>query len=203
MPKPPAKKRLRPSPTPSTQREREDTRILVYQGYSVREAARLVGIAEATALQWSAKEGWLADLQRIRALAQSSQVKPPDKYTMQDHQQQSGSDTAQSVAFDLASTNRQSRAALSQIANLTAMHTLKTVTTRPQTIPVESVQDLKALTETAAKIDGSWDDASASRFAVSLNINQMVQSGAIQEIDPSVTYIEEGTGKVLYQPPTA
>lgn len=196
MPKPPAKKRLRSSPVLSTQREREDTRILVYQGYSVREAARLVGISEATALAWSAKENWLADVQRIRALAQS-QIQPREEPTMQNHQQQSHSGTAQSVAYDLAKTNRETRSLLARGIHKAARHIADGM------MPEEMINagpQVKAIVSSAKEIDGTWQDSSASKFAVSLQINQMVQGGLVQDIPEGAICIEEETGQILFQP---
>ncbi len=99
--------------------------------------------------------------------------------------------TAEVVAFDLAATNRQSRAALSQIANLAVMNALKNVATKPNAIPVESVQDLKALVETAAKVDGTWEHDQGSRFAIDLHINTLVSSGLIREIPDGAQIVEE------------
>ncbi len=51
-------------------REKEDVKLLVFAGaHGVREAARIVGVNEQTALSWAAEERWTEQLTRIKELA--------------------------------------------------------------------------------------------------------------------------------------
>ena len=121
-------------------KQREDTKLLVFLGYPVREAARLTGATEANALKWNAQDGWMAELKRIQFLAQ---IQQPGKFTDHDSSKV-GNEVAANAAYDLAKVNKQSRAALAQVHNLAIMETLKQMTEKPGKIQVETPQDLKA-----------------------------------------------------------
>ena len=173
------------------ERQREDIKLLVFvSGYSIREAARLVGVNEDSACGWAAKERWTAQLQRIREMAQVKQgeeLTSGNQTTEWPHSKALKS-TAEVVAFDLAATHRQNRVLLTKGIHKAAVEIGEKMTGEEVVMAAASV---KAIVGSAKELDGSWTDSSANRFAVSLNLNQIVSSGLITEIPEGVEVIEE------------
>lgn len=158
------------------ERLKERLKTLIYAGHNVRSASEMCGMEESTAQKWATRYGWRKEIKQVKALAPKSSEGVP---------------TAANILFDLTQTNRQSRAALAQIANLTVMRKLKAVTEdegHPGLL-ITDASDFAAVTKATAQIAGDWEDASANRFAVSLHLNQLVQGGQIKEIPPGVTVV--------------
>ena len=158
--------------------EKQAVKTLYCAGQSLADAARAVGVTAESARQWAFKERWKDQVSQAQKLAaRHSQSVTPQ----------------QNIAFDLAATNRQSRAALAQIANLAVMRKLKSVTEDDQHpgFAIFDAGDFASTVKATAQIAGDWENASASKFAVSLQLNQIVQSGGIIDAPEGVTIVEE------------
>ena len=156
------------------EREKEDVKLLVFAGYGVREAARQVGVNEDTACQWSFEGEWMQQLVRIKELANAEKAK---------------SSTAENVAFDLARTNKQNRAALAQIANLTVMRKLKTISEDEEHpgFAIDDASDFAATVKANAQIAGDWEQDIGNRFAIGLSINQVINSAQVIKLPAGAT----------------
>ena len=171
MPQPSKKRPTRIRTKHDVQRQREDVKLLVFAGgHGVREAARIVGVNEDTACKWSAEGQWGEQIKRIKDLVSSGEASVS---------------TAEKVAFDLAKTNKESRAALAQIANLSVTRKLKKLAESDDApgIVIEDASDFAAITKATAQIAGDWDSTTdGQKFAVSINIGEMVRDGRIRPL---------------------
>jgi hypothetical protein len=142
-------------------KEKEDVKLLVFAGHSLADAARMRGVDLSAVKYWSAEGKWAEELKRIQSLAKANSPELTGPAN---------------VAFDLALTNRQSRAALAQIANMTAMKTLETVTEKPGSIAVEDASDFLTLVKATAQVAGDWQDQpQGNKYAISINLAQMAR----------------------------
>lgn len=156
--------------------EKQAVKTLYYAGQSLLDAAEAVGVSHDAARQWAVRDGWTKEIQAAKSLVQSrSQAVAP----------------ATRIAFDRAKTGKMTRNLLSKAAFRMAREVAHQAKANPLSMFEDNASNFKQLTEAAAKIDGSWEDSSANRFAVSLNLNAIVQSGAIREIPPGAVIEEE------------
>lgn len=161
----PAKQRI---PTKfDKEKDRNDVKALVFQGHKLCDAARIVGVGLSAAKAWSARENWTEEMARIQQLAKRG--KP--SVTL-----------AEKVIFDRVRTGRKTRNLLMRTAHRVAKWTLEEAKERPEVI-YETAASFKAMTESTAKLDGTWDDSSASKFAVNIQLNALAsKTGAIREL---------------------
>ena len=141
--------------------EKQRVKTLYYSGQTLSEAARAVGVTSEVARQWASRHGWTKEIQGVKQLVQSSSHPvTPDL----------------NIAFDLAETNKKSRAALAQIANLSVTRKLKKLaeTEDAPGIIIEDASDFAAITKATAQIAGDWEDqGQGNKLAIAINIGQM------------------------------
>ena len=165
-----------PKIIPKTKQEREAekqrVKTLYCAGHSITDSARAVGVKQQTAFKWQQREGWKQEISQAKALVQS-----PSNFVHLD----------KNIAFDRAKTGKETRDLLSQASLRNARYMLE----QPEEMIFAGAAQFKAHVEAAAKIAGTWEDASANRFAIDLHINTLVSSGQIQEVPEGVQIVEE------------
>ena len=148
------------------EREKEAVRILYCRGESLADAAKAVDVSYDVVRQWASKEGWRQQVNEAQQLVK----RPSQDFTI-----------PQKVAFDFAETKKETRSAFARSSLKVAKWAEETAQSTPE-ILFEMGSQYKAHVESAAKVAGDWEDSSANKFAVSLNINALPQ-GQVIDVD--------------------
>jgi hypothetical protein len=157
------------------EREKEAAKVMICQGQASADVARALGINHGTLRNWISNEGWSAEIKQAQELMKSRVQNPT---------------IAQRVAFDFAETKKETRSAWARSSLKVAKWAEETAQNTPEVL-FEMGSQYKAHVEASAKVAGDWEDASANKYAVALNLNQYVSSGAIREAGEDVRIVEE------------
>lgn len=156
--------------TAERDRLKERLKTLIYAGHSVRVASEMCGIEETTAQKWATRGGWRKEIQQVKQLVSMSEGVP----------------SATTILFDRAVTAKETRNSLSR----SALKVAKEIETMNPSEIYATASQFKATVESSAKLAGDWEQDQGNRFAVSLNLNQVVASGQIREVPLGTEIIE-------------